>query len=184
MEEIKQTLNQKIAAAKQHLAEEFKGIRSGRANAALLDKVLVNVYGQKVAISSLATIAVPESRQLLVQPWDKANVGAVEKAITEANLGVGTVNEGDKVRVTIPPLSNERREELVKLVQRTAEEARVGIRNLRREAIDGMEKQANQGGVSDDDKDRFKKDYQTIIDEAIAGIDNMAETKAIELRTV
>lgn len=184
MEEIKRTLEQKISGAKQHLIEEFNGIRSGRANAALLDKVLVNVYGQKMAINSMATISVPESRQLIVQPWDKSNVGAVEKAISEANLGVGTVNEGDKVRVTIPPLSNERREELVKLIQKIAEEAKVGVRNLRREAIDNMEKQANQGGVSDDDKERFKKDYQIAIDAVMTEIDSMADTKASELRAV
>jgi len=184
MEEIKQILQHKLGAIKQHLSEEFSGIRSGRANAGLLDKVQVNVYGQIMAINNLATIAVPEAKQLLVQPWDKANVGAVEKAIIEANLGVGTVNEGDKVRVTIPPLSNERREELVKLIQKVTEEARVGVRNLRREAIDAMEKGASQGGVSDDDKDRLKKDYQAVIDAAIAEIDKMAETKAAELRAV
>jgi len=184
MEEIRQTLNHKIAGVRQHLLEEFNSIRSGRANAALLDKVLVNVYEQKLAINSMATISVPEARQLVVQPWDKANVGAIEKAIAEANLGVGTVNEGDKIRVTIPLLSNERREELVKLVQKIAEEAKVGVRNLRREALDNMEKQANQGGVSDDDKERFKKDYQVIIDAAITEIDNMVEAKAFELRAV
>jgi len=184
MDSVKNELIQKISGAKEHLASEFAGVRSGRANAALLDKIQVDVYGQKMPINNLATVAVPEPRQLLVQPWDKANVGAVEKAIVAANLGLGVVNEGDKIRISIPPLSNERREELVKLTQHMAEKAKVSIRNLRREAFEALGKQSNRGGVSEDELERWKKDCQTLIDAAVTEIDKLAVAKATELRAV
>lgn len=184
MDSIKPELIQKIASAKQHVISEFASVRSGRANAALLDKVQVEVYGQTMPVSNLATISVPESRQLLVQPWDKSNIGMVEKAIVAADLGLGVVNEGDKIRVSIPPLSNERREELVKLVNRMTEEARIAVRNLRREALEALDKRSDQGGVSEDDLERGKRDLQILIDAAIAEIDKLAESKAAELRLV
>jgi len=184
MDTVKGELAQKLAGVKQHLISEFAGIRSGRANAALLDKIQVEVYGQKMPINNLATISVPEPRQLLVQPWDKSNVGATEKAIMAADLGLGIVNEGDKIRVSIPLLSNERREELVKLIQRIAEETKVTARNLRREALEMLDKQSSQGGVSEDDLERGKRELQTMIDAVIAEIDKLADAKAAELRAV
>jgi len=184
MNNIQSELSQKITGAKQHLVAEFSNFRSGRANAALLDKVQVEVFGQKLPLNNLATISVPESRQLLVQPWDKTNIGAVEKAIIAADLGLGVINEGDKVRVSIPTLSNERREELVKLIQKMAEETRVSIRNLRREAFETLDRQSDQGGVSQDELERWKKDCQTLIDTAILDIDKLTTEKAVELRSV
>lgn len=184
IEDIKQELNQKISAVKQHLTHELATVRGGRANAAMLEGIQVNVYEQKMPIANLATVSVPEARQLLIQPWDRANIGVIEKAVMEANLGVGVVNEGDKIRVTIPPLSNERREELVKLIQRMAEEARVSVRNLRREANDALEQRSQQGGMSEDEIERGKKEYQTVVDAAINEIDELTEVKAQELRSV
>ncbi|MFH0912046.1 MAG: ribosome recycling factor [Patescibacteria group bacterium] len=184
MDSIKSELNQKIAGAKQHLTSELSNIRSGRANAAMLDKVQVEVYGQRLPINNLATVSVPEPRQLLVQPWDKTSIGAVEKAIVAADLGLGVVNEGDKVRVSIPPLSNERREELVKLSQRIAEETRIAIRNLRREALEALDKQSAKGGVSEDDLERWKRDCQSLVDAGIVEVDKIFEAKAAELHSV
>jgi len=184
MDNIKNELTQKLAGAKQHLISEFASVRSGRANAALLDSIQVEVYGQRMPVNNLATVSVPESRQLLVQPWDRANLAAVEKAIVAANLGLGVVNEGDKIRVSIPPLSDERREELVKLVQRMSEETRVTIRNLRREAFEHLEKQSQEGGVSKDEIERLKRDLQTLVDAGIAGIDELVEHKSTELRSI
>lgn len=183
MESIKQELVVKLAAAKDHLVAEFAAVRSGRANAGLLDKILVEVYGQRMPISNLATITVPDSRQLLVQPWDKGNTSATEKAILEANLGLGVTNEGDRVRLTLPLLSNERREELVKQINRLAEDAKVSVRNVRREAFDAMESKASGGGVSDDDKERLKKEWQALIDKSTTEIDQMVDKKAGELRS-
>jgi len=184
MNEIKQSLNSKIEAAHSHLASEFNAIRSGRANAGLLDKITVDVYGQATPLNNIATITSPDPKQLVVQPWDKNNVVAIEKAISAANIGLSVANEGDKVRATMPPLSNERREELIKLTNRLSEEAKVSIRNARRDALEDMEKQADSGGVSDDDKERFKKECQGVVDEAIKKVDEMAGKKSEELRLV
>jgi ribosome recycling factor len=183
MEFIKQELVSKLTAAKDHLAAEFANVRSGRANPGLLDKILVEVYGQRMPISNLATITVPDPRQLLVQPWDKANASATEKAILEANLGLGVTNEGDRIRLAIPLLSNERREELVKQVNKLAEEAKVSVRSVRREAFDAMESKASGGGVSDDEKDRLKKDWQNLVDKMAEEIEQMTAKKAEELRS-
>lgn len=184
MSKIQSELSQKITGAKQHLVGEFSNLRSGRANAGLLDRVMVDVYGQKMPLNNVATISVPEPRQLLVQPWDKSNIGAIEKAVITADLGLGVVNEGDKVRVTIPLLSNERREELVKLTQKMAEESRVAIRGLRREAFEGLDRESDQGGVSEDELERWKKDCQVLIDSAISDIDKLVTEKSEELRSV
>ncbi len=184
MQEIKLELIEKIEATHKHLASEFNSIRSGRANAALLDKVVIDIYGQTNPLNSIATITSPDPKQLVVQPWDKNNVSLIEKAITDANLGLSVSNEGDKVRVTIPPLSNERREELVKLMSRLSEEGKVSLRNARRDSLEEMEKKSKAGGVSDDDKERLKKEFQTLIDNAVGKIDQMSSKKSEELRSI
>lgn len=183
MEFIKQELVSKLTATKDHLAAEFANVRSGRANPSLLDKILVEVYGQRMPISNLATVTVPDSRQLLVQPWDKANTSATERAILEANLGLGVTNEGDRIRLAVPLLSNDRREELVKQINKLAEEAKVSVRSVRREAFDAMESKASGGGVSDDEKDRLKKDWQNLVDKIVEEIEQMTARKAEELRS-
>ncbi|MBU1083196.1 ribosome recycling factor [Patescibacteria group bacterium] len=182
MEFIKQELVNKLTATKDHLVAEFATVRSGRANPGLLDKILVDVYGQKMPISNLATVTVPDPKQLLVQPWDKANTSHVEKALLEANLGFGVANEGTQIRLALPLLSNERREELVKQVNRLAEDAKVSVRNIRREAFDALNDKASGGGVSDDDKERLKKEWQHLIDGAIENIEQMTTKKSEELR--
>lgn len=184
MEEIKRELIEKIEAARQHLASELATVRSGRANASLLDKILVETYGQRMPVSNVATIAVPDPRQLLVQPWDKSNTEAIERAIVNAGLGFGVTNEGDRIRLTLPPLSNERREELVKMVDRLAEDTKVSVRNARREAIEAMERLARAGGVSNDDKERFKKAYQLLVDGAMSQVEQVAGQKVDELRSI
>ena len=136
MKEVEQELVHKITAAKEHLVSEIATIRSGRASAGLLDKVLVDIYGQRVPLSNLATIVTPDPKQLLIQPWDKANVAAIEKSVLDANLGLGVVNEGERVRITVPPLSDERREELARFVYQLAEKTKVSMRNARREAME------------------------------------------------
>lgn len=184
MQEIKSELTGKIEATHKHLASEFNTIRSGRANAVLLDKVTIDVYGQTNFLNNIATISSPDPKQLVIQPWDKNNVSLIEKAVIDANLGLSVSNEGDKVRITIPPLSNERREELVKLISGLSEEAKISIRNTRRDALEEVEKKSSAGGVSDDEKDRLKKDFQTLIDNAINQIDQMANKKSEELRSI
>jgi len=184
MENIKRELSSKIAGVITHLTGELATIRSSGASASLLDKVAVDVYGQKMPINQVAGVTVQDSRQLLIQPWDKANVGAIEKAINDSGLGLGITNEGDRIRVNVPPLSDERRDELVKVAHKLAEEARVSIRNSRRDAIDHMEREAKGGGVSEDDQERFKKDYQNVVDSGVAEIDKLLERKTADLKSI
>ena len=150
----------------------------------MLDIVTVDFYGQQSLLNSISSITSPDSKQLLIQPWDKSNVPLIEKALVAANLGLSVVNEGDKIRAVMPPLSNERREELVKLTLRLSEEAKISIRNIRRDVLEAMEKMAKAGGVSDDDKERFKKDCQGIVDNAVSKVDEMTNKKSEELRLV
>jgi len=184
MDNIKRELSEKIAGVIAHLTGELATIRSSGANASLLDKLVVDVYGQRMPINQVAGVTVPDPRQLLIQPWDKANAGAIEKAIAESGLGLGVTNEGDRVRVSVPPLSDERRDELVKQAHKLAEEARVSVRNARRDAIDHMESEAKNGGVSEDDQERYKKEYQQAIDNGIAEIDRLLERKAADLKSI
>jgi len=184
MEEIKQNLVAKIESARQYFASELNTIRSGRANAGLLDKVLVDIYDQKSPLHNMATITVPNPKQLLVQPWDKSAVVAIEKAILNSGLGFSVTNEGDKLRIVLPSLSSERREELVKLVTRISEEAKVSIRNARHIVLEALETKTKEGGISDDSKERLKKEYQSLIDEAIKEIDRLANKKSEELRSI
>lgn len=184
MEGIKQELIRKIEAARDHLAAELATIRSSGANAGLLDRLVIDAYGQKTPLNNVATITVPNAKQLLIQPWDKANAAAIERAVLEADLGLGVVNEGDKIRINIPPLSNERRGELVKLVNKLSEETKVSIRNARRDALEELEAKSKAGGTSDDEKERLKKEYQALIDEAITGIEDKVNNKAGELQSL
>ncbi|MEA1910019.1 MAG: ribosome recycling factor [Patescibacteria group bacterium] len=184
MDEVKVNLSTKIEAAKKHLQEEFATLRSGRANAAILDQVKVDVYGQEMPINQVATVSVPEARQLIVQPWDKGNIALIEKAISMANLGLSVVNEGDKIRLTVPPMSNERREELVKVAQKMSEDEKVVIRNLRRDSIESLEKQSKDGGMGEDELERHKKDIQSIVDGATKELDTITKSKANELREI
>jgi ribosome recycling factor len=184
MENVKRELSNRIAGVITHLTGELAAIRSSGASAALLDKVLVEVYGQKLPINQVANVTVPDPRQLLIQPWDKSNGVAIEKAIAESGLGLGVTNEGDRVRVNVPPLSDERRDELVRLVHKLAEEARISVRNARREAIDSMERTARGGGVSEDEQERHKKDYQQLIDQGVAEIDKIVERKTVGLKSI
>lgn len=184
MEGIKQELIKKVEAAKDHLVAELVTVRSSGANAGLLDRLVVDVYGQQTPLNNVATITVPNVKQLLIQPWDKANAAIIEKAILGADLGLGVVNEGDKIRVNIPPLSNERRDELVKLVNKLSEETKVSIRNARRDALEELETKSKEGGISDDEKERFKKDFQAVIDEAIVAVEDKVNNKAGELQSL
>ncbi|MFA5270313.1 MAG: ribosome recycling factor [Patescibacteria group bacterium] len=184
MDNIKRELSGKIAGVITHLTGELASVRSSGANASLLDKVTVDVYGQWMPINQVAGVTVTDPRQLLIQPWDKANAGAIEKAINDSGLGLGVTNEGDRVRVNVPPLSDERRDELAKLAGKLAEEARVSIRSARRDAIDHMESETKKGGVSEDDQERFKKEYQQAVDNGIAEIDKLLERKTADLKSI
>ena len=166
------------------LKREFAGIRTGRANPALLDRVMVEYYGTPTPINQLASISVPEGRLLVVQPWDKSILSAIEKAILKADLGLNTTSDGSVLRIAIPQLTEERRKELVKVARKTAEEKRVAVRNMRRDANEKLKKFEKEGHISEDEIKKATDDTQKLTDRYIAEIDKLLEQKEKEIMEV
>lgn len=177
--ELEKGMTASIAALKR----EFAGLRTGRASTHLLDPVQVTVYGSKMPLNQVASVSVPEPRTISVQVWDKSNVGPVEKGIREANLGLNPVVDGALIRLPIPALTAERREELVKLAHKYAEQSKVSVRNVRR---DGMEllKKLEKDGMSKDEHHDKAVIVQELTDKFIKEIDDVLKTKEEEIRTV
>lgn len=167
-----------------YLQTELAKLRTGRANPVMIENVQVDYYGQTMPLKQLGNISVPEPRQLLIQPWDKNALGPIEKAIRDADLGFNPSNEGDKVRITVPELNEERRGELVKMVNKIAEEARVRIRNTREDLWKEIQKQEENGEISEDDKFSLKDKLQEIVDEYNKQIKEYSEKKEQEIMTV
>jgi ribosome recycling factor len=163
---------------------EFQGVRTGRANPGLLDRVMVEYYGTPTPVNQIASISTPDSRMLLVQPWDKTILGAVEKAILKADLGLNPINDGNAIRLPIPQLTEERRKELVKLVKKEAEEKKIIIRNLRRDANDKAKALEKDGKVSEDESKNGLEDIQKLTDKYIHEIDKLVELKDKEIMEV
>jgi ribosome recycling factor len=166
------------------LKNELSGLRTGRANANLLEPVQVDAYGTHMPLSQLATVSVPEARMLSVQVWDRAMVHAVEKAITAANLGLNPQTEGQVIRLRIPELNEERRKELVKVAHKYAEAARVAVRHVRRDGIDVIKKLEKDSQISKDDHERYSNEIQKATDQSIHDIDQLLATKEKEILTV
>jgi ribosome recycling factor len=167
-----------------HLQDEFSAIRTGRATPALVEKLKVDYYGSEVPLQQLAGITVPEARVLLISPYDKGALAAIEKAIQTSDLGVNPSNDGAVVRLTFPELTQERRKELVKVVKARAEEGRVAVRNVRRHARQELEHKERDGDISRDELDRIEKDLEKITHDQVAEIDRMLEHKEQELLEV
>jgi ribosome recycling factor len=167
-----------------HLQEEFAGIRTGRATPVLVEKLKVDYYGTEVPLQQLAGITVPEARVLLISPYDKGALAAIEKAIQTSDLGVNPSNDGAVVRLTFPELTQERRKELVKVVKARAEEGRVAVRNVRRHARQELEHKERDGELSRDELDRIEKELEKITHDQVAEIDRMLEHKEHELLEV
>lgn len=166
------------------LRTEFAKLRTGRANAAMVEDVKVLYYGQLTSLRGLASISVPESRQLLITPWDKGALAEIEKAIRDSNMGFNPANEGDKIRIVLPELNQERRSELSKVASRLAEEARIKVRNLREEILKNIRSQEESGKITEDDKFRFQDKLQEIVDDYNKKIKELAERKEKEIMTV
>jgi ribosome recycling factor len=178
--EIKRRMQSSIQALK----HELGGLRTGRASAALLEPVMVEAYGQSMPINQVATISVPESRALAVQVWDKGMVGAVDRAIRDANLGLSPTVEGQILRIRIPELNEQRRKELVKLAHKYAEESRVAVRHVRRDGMDVLKKLAKDKALGEDDEKRHEGEVQKATDAAIAEIDGVLAAKEKEIMQV
>jgi len=166
------------------LKEELAGIRAGRANPRLLDKVTVEYYGVPTPINQLANINIPEARQIVIQPWDPKILQDIEKAINAANLGLNPNNDGKAIRLIFPPLTEERRIELTKQVKKIGENAKVAIRQVRRDAIEQYKKMKKNGEITEDDLKTTEEDVQKITDDYIENIDKIIEAKIDEIMEV
>lgn len=166
------------------LKDEFTTLRTGRASAGLLDQVMVEAYGATVPISQVAAVSVPEPRSLTVSVWDRGVVVSVEKAIRAAGLGLNPVVEGQNLRVPIPPLTEDRRKDLAKLAGKYAEQQRISVRNVRRDAIDELKKAEKDGVITQDELKRMSDEIQGFTDAAIKRVDEMLKTKEQEIMQV
>ena len=175
---------QKFNPAIEHLESELLKLRTGRANSSMIDEVKVDYYGTPTPIKGLATISVPEVRVILVQPWDKNALAPIEKAIRDAGLGLGPVNEGDKIRITLPALTEERRKELAKFAGKIAEEARVRLRSAREEIWKAVQQEEKDGKITEDEKFRLKEKLQEATDKYNEKIKAIHEAKEKEIMTI
>lgn len=174
-------LAKRMDGAVASLKAEFGGLRTGRASASLVEPIDVDAYGSKMPMNQVGTISVPEPRMITVQVWDKSMVGAVEKAIRESGLGINPVVDGQNVRIPIPPLTEERRTELAKVAAKYAEQARVAVRNVRR---DGMESIKKAEGVGEDEQKRLHDEVQKLTDEKVKMVDEALAAKEAEIMQV
>lgn len=166
------------------LAHEFSGVRTGRASGAILEKIHVEYYGTPTPIMQVAAIKSPEPQLLVVEPWDKSAMGAIEKAIRASDLGLNPSNDGQIIRIPFPPLTEERRKELVKLCKGYAEEARVAVRNIRRDSNDRLKRLEKEGEISEDDLRRAETEVQKLTDGHIKSIDEALKRKEEEIMEV
>jgi ribosome recycling factor len=166
------------------LKEEFASLRTGRASASLLDQVMVDAYGSSTPLNAVASISVPEPRQINVNVWDKGVVVSVEKAIRNSGLGLNPVVEGQNLRIPIPPLTEERRKDLVKIAGKYAEQQKVAVRNIRRDANDDLKKAEKASVISEDELKKMETEVQKMTDEAIKRVDEALKTKEQEIMQV
>jgi len=184
MDEILFVYEEKMEKTLDSLRGDFLMIRAGRANPALLNKLMVNYYGSPTPIQQVANISVPEARLLQIQPWDKTLIKAIEKAINTSDLGINPSNDGNLIRLSFPELTEERRKELAKDVKKKGEAAKVAIRNIRRDANDKIKKAEKDGDYTEDDAKGAEDDVQKMTDKFIAKIDKETEEKTKEIMTV
>ena len=163
---------------------EFAGVRTGRATPTLLDRVRVSYYGTDVPINQVANISIPESRLIVIAPWDKTTIPAIEKAILTSDLNLTPMSDGQVVRITIPALTEERRQELGKVVQRMAEDGRIAVRNIRRDANNALEQMEKKSEVSEDEMHRGKQQVQEVTDDYVSQIDELAQAKVDEIMEI
>jgi ribosome recycling factor len=166
------------------LRKEYQRVRTGRASTSLLDEVKVDFYGTPSPLNQVATLAVPEARTINIQPWDAKMIGPIEKAILNSNLGLTPSNDGKLIRLTLPPLTEERRKDIVKQLKRDAEDSKVALRNIRRDAIDALKKLEKDKQISEDDLKRAEKDVQDFTNSHVAKIDEVLAHKEKEVMEV
>jgi ribosome recycling factor len=179
----KADIERRMNGAVESLKSDLGGLRTGRANTSLLDPVMVEVYGSMMPLNQVATVSAPEPRMLSVQVWDKANVTAVEKGIAKANLGLNPMIDGQNVRLPMPDLTQERRKELAKLAGQYAEQAKIAIRNVRRDGMEALKEDEKKKEISEDERKRGEDEVQKLTDKYVAECDTVAAQKEKEILT-
>ena len=177
-------LQRRMEGAISSLTKDFQGLRTGRANTQLLDSILVEVYGATMPVNQVATVSVPDPRMLSVQVWDKDNVKLVEKAIRESELGLNPQLDGQLLRIPLPDLSEDRRIELSKVAAKYAENAKIAVRNVRRDGMDKLKKMEKDGNLSQDDKRLYDEEIQSLTDRSVVQIDELFSKKEEEIMQV
>lgn len=181
---IKADAKERMDKTLDSLKADFGGLRAGRAHVSLLDGIMVEAYGSMTPLSQVGTISVPDARTLSVSVWDRSLAKAVEKAIMESDLGLNPASDGQLIRIPIPPLSEERRKELLKVAGKYAENNKVAIRNIRRDALDDVKKLKKDNAISEDDEKRFENEIQKLTDDSIKKIDEMMSQKEKDIMQV
>lgn len=182
--ESKQILSEmehKMDHSMETLRKELAGIRTNKASSALLDNIRVEAYGSAVPLNQIATVSVPDARTIHIQPWDKQMIPAIDRAIQKSDLGLTTRSDGSTIQVPVPPLTEDRRKDFVKLIRKLGEEIKVSVRNVRRDAIDRVKKIEKEGAVSEDESKRHQKSIQDMTDRHIHDVDQVIQRKEIEM---
>jgi ribosome recycling factor len=182
--EVRKTTEQKMSKSLEALKSDLAKVRTGRAHTGLLDHIQVEYYGSMVPLSQVANLGLADARTITVQPWEKKMVTVIEKAIRESDLGLNPASQGDVLRVPMPPLTEERRRELAKVIKHEGENARVAVRNLRRDANQGLKDLLKKKDISEDDERRAQDDIQKLTDRYVADIDKLVAEKEKEIMTV
>jgi ribosome recycling factor len=183
-QELKRKTTDRMDRTIEALRKEFSSIRTGRASLALLDGIMVNYYNTLTPLQQLASLSIPESRQMAIQPWDPKAIPDIEKAILKSDLGLTPMNDGKMIRMSIPPLTEERRKQLVKMVKKKAEEAKVAVRNIRRDANEDLKKLEKEKHVSEDEVKKAQDEIQKLTDSHITRVDDVLANKEKEIMEV
>ncbi|MDB4940022.1 MAG: frr, ribosome recycling factor, ribosome recycling factor [Candidatus Doudnabacteria bacterium] len=168
----------------EHFKQEIAGLRTGRASSGLVENIMVDSYGSKMPMTHLASISIPDARSIAIQPWDKSNLGPIEKAIQMSNVGLNPVNDGILIRLNIPQMTEERRKEMVKQLGQMAEQAKIAVRNIREEIIKDLKRQQEEDNMTEDDFEGQKKDLQEVVDKYNDQIKEIAAAKEKEVMTI
>ena len=184
MEELIMTYDDKMEKSLDNLYGEYTSIRAGRANPHILDKITVDYYGSPTPLQQVGNISVPEARMIVIQPWEASILKDIEKALLMSDLGLTPTNDGKMIRLVFPELTEERRKELVKDVKKKGENAKVAVRNIRRDAMDAIKKKGKEDGISEDEIKEYQDDVQKSTDKYVAKIDAAVEEKSKEILTV
>ncbi|SHJ29246.1 ribosome recycling factor [Lutispora thermophila] len=184
IKEIEKTAEEKMTKTIGILKKDLAALKAGRANPAMLDRITVEYYGVETPLNQLANISAPEPRVMTIQPWDSKTIGLIEKAILKSDLGITPTNDGKIIRLVVPQLTEERRKELVKVVKKMGEEAKVAVRNTRRDAIDSLKKLKKDNKITEDELKKSEDDMQKCTDKAIKEIDKILESKEKEIMEV